>query len=124
MTPLTWILVISGVLLNAGAQLLLKWATGATGPIALSWSGLTSAAPRLLAHYGLWSGIVCYALSVVVWIVALSRAQVSTVYPLLSIGYIVNAVGAALLLGETLAPGKLAGIAVIVCGVFLLTQSH
>ena len=99
MTPLTWVLVISGVLLNAAAQLLLKWATSATGPIALSWAGLTNATPRLLAHYGLWSGIACYGISVIVWIVALSRAQVSTVYPLLSIGYIVNAVGAALLLG-------------------------
>jgi multidrug transporter EmrE-like cation transporter len=124
MTPLTWILVISGVLLNAAAQLLLKWATNATGPIAVSWAGLTSATPRLLTQYGLWGGIVCYAISVIVWIVALSRAQVSAVYPLLSIGYIVNAVGAALLLGEALPPGKLAGIAVIVCGVFLLTQSY
>ena len=124
MTPLTWILVISGVLLNAAAQLLLKWATSATGPIALSWAGLTNATPRLLAHYGLWSGIACYAISVIVWIVALSRAQVSTVYPLLSIGYIVNAVGAALLLGEALPATKLAGIGVIVVGVFLVTQSH
>ena len=124
MTPLTWMLVISGVLLNAAAQLLLKWATSATGPITLSWAGLTSATPRLLVHYGLWSGIACYGISVIVWIVALSRAQVSTIYPLLSIGYIVNAVGAALLLGEALPATKLAGIAVIIFGVFLLTQSH
>jgi multidrug transporter EmrE-like cation transporter len=124
MTPLTWILVISGVLLNAAAQLLLKWATGATGPIALSWDGLTSATPRLLAHFGLWSGITCYVISVVVWILALSRAQVSTVYPLLSIGYIVNAIGATLLLGEALPVSKVAGIAIIISGVFLLTQSH
>jgi len=124
MTPLTWILVISGVLLNAAAQLLLKWATSATGPITLSWAGLTNATPRLLAHYGLWSGIACYGISVIVWIVALSRAQVSTVYPLLSIGYIVNAVGAAMLLGEALPATKLAGIGVIVVGVFLVTQSH
>ena len=101
-----------------------SWATSATGPITLSWAGLTNATPRLLAHYGLWSGIACYGVSVIIWIIALSRAQVSTVYPLLSIGYIVNAVGATLLLGEALPATKLAGIGVIVVGVFLLTQSH
>ena len=123
MTPLTWILVISGVLLNAGAQLLLKWATGATGPIALSWPGLTSAAPRLLAHYGLWSGIACYALSVVVWIVALSRVPVSVAYPMLSIGYVVNALGAWTLLGESLTPLRMAGTVIIVAGVFMVARS-
>ncbi len=53
-----------------------------------------------------------------------SRAPVSVVYPLLSIGYIVNAIAAAALFQESLAPGKLLGIAVIILGVFILTQSH
>lgn len=123
MSAVTWVLVCSGVLLNAMAQLLLKAATRATGPIALSWGGVAAAAPHLLLNYGAWGGIACYVLSVLIWILALSRAPVSVIYPLLSIGYIVNAVGAALLFGESLGPGKLLGIAVIVLGVYLLTQS-
>lgn len=63
------------------------------------------------------------ALSVLIWILALSRAPVSVVYPLLSIGYIVNAVGATLLFGEVLEASKLAGIAVIILGVYILTRS-
>lgn len=123
MTPITWFLVISGVVLNAAAQLLLKAATTATGPIALSWAGVASATPRLLSHYGSWGGFACYVVSVLLWILALSRAPVSVVYPLVSIGYIVNAIGAMFLFGETLAPTKLLGIAVIILGVFILTQS-
>ena len=123
MSLITWVLVISGVLLNASAQLLLKAATSATGPIALNWSGFASAGPRLLSHYGSWGGIGCYALSVLIWILALSRAPVSVVYPLLSIGYIVNAVGATLLFGEVLEASKLLGIAVIILGVYILTRS-
>ena len=119
----TWLLVLSGVVLNAAAQLLLKAATTATGPIALSWTGVASATPRLLSHYGSWGGIACYVVSVLIWILALSRAPVSVVYPLVSIGYIVNAVGAMLLFGESLQPAKLLGIAVIILGVFILTQS-
>jgi multidrug transporter EmrE-like cation transporter len=123
MSLVTWVLVISGVLLNAAAQLLLKAATRATGEITLSWPGVAAAAPQLLSHYGWWGGITCYLLSVVIWILALSRAPVSVIYPLLSIGYIVNAVGAALLFGESLESSKLLGIAVIVLGVYLLTRS-
>ena len=123
MTAITWGLVMSGVVLNAAAQLLLKAATAATGPIALSWAGVASAAPRLLSHYGAWGGIACYVVSVLVWILALSRAPVSVLYPLVSIGYIVNAIGAMLLLGESLPLVKLIGIAVIMLGVFILTQS-
>jgi multidrug transporter EmrE-like cation transporter len=123
MSPLTWLLVLTGVALNAAAQLLLKAATTATGPIALSWAGIASAAPRLLSHYGAWGGIACYVVSVWIWILALSRAPVSVVYPLVSIGYIVNAVGAMLLFGEALQPAKVLGIAVIILGVFILTQS-
>ncbi|MFC4314740.1 4-amino-4-deoxy-L-arabinose transferase [Steroidobacter flavus] len=124
MNPVTWALVISGVLLNATAQLLLKAATSATGAIEPSWAGLATAGPRLLSHYGAWGGIACYVVSVVIWILALSRAPVSVVYPLLSIGYIVNAIAAAALFQESLAPGKLLGIAVIVLGVFILSQSQ
>lgn len=124
MNVTTWILVIGGVMLNAMAQLLLKLATGTTGAIEPSLSGLASAAPRLLSHYGSWGGIACYAVSVVVWILALSRAPVSIVYPLLSIGYIVNALAAAVLFEESLDVSKVVGIAVIVLGVFILTQSR
>jgi multidrug transporter EmrE-like cation transporter len=44
-------------------------------------------------------------------------------YPMLSIGYIVNAVAAWQLLGESLPPLRLAGIGVIILGVFMVARS-
>ena len=124
MNKTTWSLVLAGVLLNAVAQLLLKSASSTVGQMSLDWQQLTAAAPRLLTHAGLWSGLTCYALSVLVWIVVLSRAEVSVVYPLLSIGYIVNAIAAAMLFGEALTATKVLGIAIIITGVFVLTYSR
>lgn len=124
MSAITWLLVLVGVALNASAQLLLKAATGATGPIALDWSGVTDAAPRLLSHFGWWSGLACYVASVLIWVLALSRAPVSVIYPMLSLGYIVNAVGATLFFGESLQPIKMLGIVIIIAGVFLLSESR
>lgn len=124
MSAVTWMLVLSGVALNAGAQLLLKAATGATGPIAVSWAGVATAAPRLAMHYGWWGGIACYVLSVLIWVLALSRAPVSVVYPMLSLGYVANALAAYALFQEALNPAKVLGIAVIIGGIYLLSQSN
>lgn len=123
MNAVTWMLVVTGVMLNAAAQLMLKAATSATGPIGLTWSGVSAATPRMLMHFGWWGGLACYAASVLVWVLALSRAPVSVIYPMLSLGYIVNAIGAVVLFGETLSSIKILGIAVIIAGVCILTRS-
>jgi multidrug transporter EmrE-like cation transporter len=60
---------------------------------------------------------------VIVWILALSRVDVSIAYPMLSIGYIVNAFAAWALFGEALTPMRLLGIGIIVLGVFVLARS-
>ena len=39
-------------------------------------------------------GAACYVLSLFVWILGLSRVPVSIAYPLLSVGYVVNAIAA------------------------------
>ena len=69
------------------------------------------------------AGIACYVVSVVVWILALSRTPVSVAYPMLSIGYILNALAAWLWLGEAFTATRAIGIGVIVVGVFMVARS-
>jgi multidrug transporter EmrE-like cation transporter len=56
-------------------------------------------------------------------VVALSKVPVSIAYPMLSIGYVVNAVAAHYLLGEGLSAMRMTGIGVIIVGVFLVARS-
>jgi multidrug transporter EmrE-like cation transporter len=65
-------------------------------------------------------GLTCYVLSVVLWIIALSRVDVSIAYPMLSLGYVVTAIGAWYLFGEALSFQRL--FAVILVGVALLAR--
>jgi multidrug transporter EmrE-like cation transporter len=123
MTPVAFALILTGVLLNACAQLLLKAGTNAVGHIEFSGSGIWSAAPRLMFEPHIMGGLACYVLSVVIWIGALSRTPVSVAYPMLSIGYIVNALAAWYLFSEVLNPLRITGIAVIIVGVVLVTRS-
>lgn len=105
-------IILAGVLLNAAAQLLLKAGTNAA-PLGFS----LAVEPHILA------GLACYVVSVVVWIIALSRVPVSVAYPMLSIGYVVNALAAWYLLGESLNAMRCIGIGVILVGVFLVARS-
>jgi len=123
MTWSAFSLVLAGVLLNAVAQLALKASVNETGAIGLDMTSLWSSAQSLLASIWLWMGLVCYGVSVVVWLLALSRVDVSIAYPMLSIGYVVNAVAAWQLFGESLGPGRLAGIGLIIIGVCVLARS-
>jgi len=116
-------LVLAGVLLNAAAQLLLKAGTNRIGEFAFSLDNVVPIGIKVASSPFVLGGLACYAVSVVVWIMALSRVPVSVAYPMLSIGYIVNAVAAWLLFGESLAAQKLVGIGFIVVGVWLVARS-
>lgn len=123
MTPLTFSLLMAGVLLNAAAQLLLKAGTNRVGEFAFSLDNVVPVGTRLVSSPYILGGLACYVVSVVVWILALSRVPVSVAYPMLSVGYIVNAIAAWALFGESLAAQKLVGIGFIVVGVYLVARS-
>ena len=116
-------LILSGVLLNAIAQLLLKAGSGALADIDLRAGNALAIAGRLVFNLPIIAGLGCYALSVVVWILALSRVEVSVAYPMLSVGYVVNALAAWWLFGESLSGTRLAGIGIILVGVWLVART-
>jgi multidrug transporter EmrE-like cation transporter len=116
-------LVLTGVLLNAIAQLLLKAGAGTLADVELRAGNAMAIAGRLAFNVPIIAGLFCYALSVVVWILALARVEVSVAYPMLSLGYVVNALAAWWLFGETLSGARLAGIGIILVGVWLVARS-
>jgi multidrug transporter EmrE-like cation transporter len=115
--------VLAGVLLNACAQLLLKAGTNRVGEFAFSLANLVPIGSKIALSPYIVGGLGCYVVSVAVWILALSRVPVSVAYPMLSIGYIVNALAAGALFGESLGAQKMVGIGFIVVGVFLVARS-
>jgi multidrug transporter EmrE-like cation transporter len=116
-------LILTGVLLNAAAQLLLKAGSRAISGIAFNLSNTGALLERMALNPPILAGLTCYAVSVVVWVLALSRVDVSVAYPMLSVGYVVNAVAAWLLFAESLSPTRMLGIAVIIVGCWLVARS-
>jgi multidrug transporter EmrE-like cation transporter len=118
-----FILILVGVLLNAGAQLLLKAGMGQIGHFEFSAANVVPIGIKVMANPPIVSGLALYVISVGVWLMVLSRVQVSFAYPMLSIGYVVNAVAANYLFGEPLTSMRILGIFIIIAGVYLVAQS-
>jgi drug/metabolite transporter (DMT)-like permease len=116
-------ILFCGVLLNALAQLGLKAATRVSGPLIAGDAGVWRRGLELLAVPPLWYALAAYGLSVVVWLVGISRVPVSQAYPLLSLGYVINIGLAWWLLGEVPNVQRVAGIGVILVGVILVARS-
>jgi multidrug transporter EmrE-like cation transporter len=67
-------------------------------------------------------GLVCYFISAGLWILALTRVDVTIAYPMLSIGYVIAALLAWQFFGESLSATRVLGIAIILVGVVVLSR--
>ncbi len=119
----TFLLILCGVLLNAGAQLLLKAGVTPLGALSVGLDNVLPTTLRVLSQWPILAGLACYVVSVGVWIVGLSRVDVSLAYPMLSLGYVVNALAAWWLFGEALGPMRWAGMLLILGGVLVMSRS-
>lgn len=123
MNLITFGLILSGVILNAFAQLLLKAGTNGLGTITLNWQNWFSVFVKVFSQPPIIAGLGCYGVSVIIWIISLSRTDVTVAYPMLSIGYVVSAIGAWMFLGEIVSPQRMLALAVIIFGVILLART-
>ena len=123
MSLVSFALIFAGVMLNAAAQILMTAGTNAVGHFEFSMENVLPIGLRLATEWHIVTALFCYAFSVVVWIVALSRVPVSIAFPMLSMAYVVNAIAAWYLLGEPFNPTKLIGMGVIILGVIILSRA-
>ena len=123
MNPVSLTCIVIGVMLNAVAQLLLKAGVRAVGEFDISLSNVVPVGLKIATQLPIIGGLCCYVLSVVVWIVGLSRVEVSVAYPMLSLGYVVNAFAAWYLFGEVMTMQRLIGIGIILIGVLVWARS-
>jgi drug/metabolite transporter (DMT)-like permease len=79
---------------------------------------------RAVSNPWLLAGVILQASFFFVYLMLLSRADVSLVLPLTAIDYIVVAVLAQYMLGEIVTPVRWAGMGLIVAGVGLLSRTH
>jgi drug/metabolite transporter (DMT)-like permease len=116
--------IIACVLLTTAGQIALK--VGASSPALvglldagnyLAFAARTASTPMILI------GLLLYAMSTVLWVFILARADLSYAYPLVSMGFVLTAVYGHYALQESLTMTRVAGIALIVVGVIFVSRS-
>lgn len=116
-------LILSSVTLNALAQIFIRKGMLGLGKISFDVSQITGMILGVFTNIYLLAGMLSYGVSIILWMMVLSKVNVSVAYPFLSVGYIITAVLAYFIFQEPLTLQKVLGILIICLGVFVLAQS-
>ena len=68
-------------------------------------------------------GLVLYGSAFILWLGAMSTLDISFMYPMLSLAYVITAILAFVFIGENITMVRWAGIALVVAGCFLIARS-
>lgn len=120
---MVYVLLFIGIILNALASLFIKAGMNKIGEFSFSLGSLSHIAFKVAISPFFLLGLACYVVSLLIWVLVLSRLEVSMAYPMVSIGYVINAVLAYVWLGEDLSLVRVLGIVVICFGVVLITRN-
>jgi drug/metabolite transporter (DMT)-like permease len=115
------LLIIMTVCLNTAGQFMMKAGINKIGKIDLS--RFLQFVPRVVSSGYIIGGFLAYAISAVLWIVILSRAELSWAFPMVSLSYVITAILSPILLGESFSVQRFIGILVICLGVFLVSRT-
>lgn len=116
-------LILLAVIINVAAQLALKAGMNRIGEFNFSWANVAPIAWQVATNPFIIAGLALYVVAVIVWLLVLSRTEVSIAYPLMSLGYILNAIAAYYIFGEDLSIIRIVGIFVIMAGVYLIART-
>ena len=117
-----YLIILIPILTAATAQILFKQGVSELGQLEFSISGVFNLIPRILQSPWLLVGMFFFGISFLVYLFVISKLQLNMAYPIVaSSGIILISLIAWVLFKESLSVLQIAGIAVIVFGIFLLT---
>lgn len=120
--PLLLALILSSVSLSVCAQLLLRRAMSSSRIQAALNGDLSAAVFAVALDIYVVAGLLIYSLSVVLWLLVLSKIEVSKAYPFVGLGFVGTMVFACWFLNEPLTLVKVAGTVLVLCGVALIAS--
>lgn len=115
--------ILLSVLLGVAAQLLLKQGVSTLGQLDISTGRLMFTAWRVATTPGIIGGLACYGCSMVFWIFALSKVELSFAYPFVSLSQVLILLSSWFLFREKIDPVRFMGVMVIAIGVLLVARS-
>ncbi len=119
---INFILIISSVLLNALAQIFLKFGMMQITPLNHK-NNLIETSSKIIFNPYIFSGLTSYGISIILWLWVLSKVEVSLAYPFQALGYILVTILAWLLFQEQINLLRICALVFICIGLILLALS-
>ena len=117
-----WVAIISSVMLNASAQIFLRLGLrGAKIGALVAASDVRMLVTTIINPY-IFGGMLCYAISILLWMYVLSQQPVGVAYPMMSLAYVAAVVMGWLFLGESVSLPRIVGLAFIMIGVWFIAR--
>jgi uncharacterized membrane protein len=114
------VIIIIAIIFAAFGQV--SWKLGMNQAGQLAALNFTTLSAVLLNPYVLL-GFVMYALSTIFWLIALSKKELSFVYPFISLTYVLVLVLSSLVLKEDIGINKIAGTLAIIIGLIIISRA-
>ena len=111
------------ILLTVGGHLLLKMGMDKVGPV----ESLSDAIHKILQAFlnlnlFIIGGIAVFGFTTLVWLVILSRVDLSIAYPMIGLGYVLSMPVARIFLKEPVTHFRVIGAIIICIGLFLVAK--
>jgi drug/metabolite transporter (DMT)-like permease len=111
--------VLGSVLLAASGHLMIKAGLNA----AIAATAHAAIVERLLLYFGqplVVLGLVIYGLGTVMWVFAVSKRDISFVFPFTALNYVAVSLGGKFLFAETIPAKRWMGMAIVIFGIALM----
>lgn len=122
MSLLTISFILISVSFSIVAQVLLKHGMSSVTTQAALKSDLLTAISSIITNISVLAGLTCYVFGAAVWLLVLSKVDVSKAYPFVGIGLIGTMLLAYWFLNEPLTPMKVMGTVFVLIGIVLISQ--
>jgi drug/metabolite transporter (DMT)-like permease len=114
------VIIVIGVIFAALGQVSWKLGMNQAGQLAALDPATLS---TVLLNPYILLGFAMYGLSTIFWLIALSKKDLSFVYPFISLTYILVLVLSSLVLKESIGLNKIAGTIAIIIGLIIISQA-
>ena len=119
----TLVYILPSIFTGVLGQLLLKHGMSGMGALSLGEGNLISLIFKVFTNPWVILGLACYVGGLLFWLIALSKAPLSFVYPFATLTMAMVVLSSAVVFHETLTPARLIGVATITMGVFIVARS-
>lgn len=116
-----YILLAINIVLGVAGQFLIKFGVNKVG--GLEELGLVKFLMQSFLSPFIFSGLAVYGFSAVLWVILLSKLDLSIAYPALSVGYVLILLISALFLREQVSLLRFAGVLLIMAGIVVVFRS-